>query len=181
MEGRLILRESAFEELLRSAYETMDKECIGSIFGSKDHLYGEAIWNVESAHPVQLAKRFSTSVRPLWGSIRADWSLSSPQIGGYHSHPDGKTGEGATRLNRDSDINLIKGTPLIEVIIAFNPAKSNRPINNNNPFLLSGYLQGLFEKEIYRFDLAAYFYSNRVRRATIETSKRLTKQIRSVI
>jgi len=46
-----------FEGILRSAYETLNVECVGSLFGERVEKKSGLSWVVEATQPIQLAKR----------------------------------------------------------------------------------------------------------------------------
>ena len=84
------LEDLAFEEILRSAYETLKVECGGILFGEIKETKTKSAFNVEYAHPIQLALRYPNGVTPLNDSSRSYWSVMEESIGGYHSHTYGR-------------------------------------------------------------------------------------------
>ena len=168
-----------FEEILRSAYETLKIECIGSLFGERRERKSSLIWVVESAHPVQLAARFPNSATLEDGSIRADWSLLYDNIGGYHLHPTTRkkingvrvTSPGRVYLSKLDRKNLRDDPELIEMVVALRRVKEKGKLGEN-PFLISGYVG---DGQTYRFDVGGYYYSRRIRRAVMQVPGKVLK------
>jgi len=173
-----------FEEILRSAHETLHIECTGTLFGKrqKDELY----WIIESAHPIQLAKRTPNQVNSLVCLDRSNWSLYQNYIGGYHSHPVSKIQvEGIkeilpARVNlSDEDKKEIFGLDYIELVIAIRKVSHKSILKDNNPFLIGGYIEN--KNKIYKFDMGGYYFNKqfkRIRRAEIFVPSKLLRMLR---
>jgi proteasome lid subunit RPN8/RPN11 len=177
------IEKYAFEEILRSAYETLHIECTGTLFGEKQK-DGRG-WIVESAHPIQLAKRTPNGVDSLVGADRSSWSLCQDYIGGYHSHPvskiqvNGVKEMSPARVNlSDDDKKEITGPDYIELVIAIRKVSHKAILTDNNPFLAGGYIKN--KNRIYRFDLGGYYFNNqkRIRRAKISVPSELLRMLR---
>src|SRR3990167_7965879 len=82
------LEDLAFEEIIRSVYESFNVECRGILFGKIKQTKADTKYYVESAHAIQLAKRYYNKVHPSNGSWRGDWRILNNIIGSYHSHPE---------------------------------------------------------------------------------------------
>jgi len=149
-----------FEEILRSAYETLKIECIGSLFGER-------------------RERFPNSATLEDGSIRADWSLLYDNIGGYHLHPTTRkkingvrvTSPGRVYLSKLDRKNLRDDPELIEMVVALRRVKEKGKLGEN-PFLISGYVG---DGQTYRFDVGGYYYSRRIRRAVMQVPGKVLK------
>ena len=177
------LEDLAFEEILRTIYETLSIEGGGSLFGEIRELKSQTKYIVESAHPIQLAIRYPNSMNPQSGSIRADWSLFNEQIGSYHLHPHGrkqknhirKTIPGKIYLSKIDRKNLKEDRDKIEIITSLNEVKRKTKLSIN-PFLISGYIEDDGQK--YRFDMGSYINNGRIRRCLIEVSPKATRLVR---
>jgi len=178
---KILFNKTSFEEVLRSAYETLDRECYGFLFGEIVDKRGNRLWVVESAHPVQLAKRYPCSSYPE--SERGNWSLSTKNIGGYHSHPphreqtDGvRTLEQGNLVLSKEDKELIKSLENhVEVVIAIKKVTRKSKIVDN-PLVISGYLG--YNGNLYRVDIGAYFHNGRIRKALIEAPRSILRLMR---
>ncbi len=183
MLAKIRIQEIPFEEILRSSYETLSIECIGTLFGEDIETRRRLLWVVEAAHPIQLAKRFSASTYPEDGSIRADWSLLYDVLGGYHLHPTGRKQRkgirrnepGRVYLSRQDREDLVNDEVKIEVVSALRMVKKPRKLKEN-PFLISGYLR-CGERD-YRVDVGGYYYNGGIRKAVIEVPRKILKMIR---
>ena len=181
--GKILIKELPFEEIIRSAYETLKIECGGFLFGERFEKGKKLIWAIESAHPIQLAKRFPSSYEPQDGSIRADWSLLHETIWGYHLHPTSRQQQNGIRKTRPGKIclsecdrkNLREDPKGIEIIMSLKRVKRTITLKDN-PFIVAGYLRegGI----IYHIDMGGYYFNGRIYKALIEVPKRILKEIR---
>ena len=177
------IEDIAFEEILRSTYETLNVECKGVLFGELKETKSRTAYFVESAHPIQLAIRCPNYIIYTEGSERSDWKLYNEQIGGYHSHPRGRVQENGIRKIEDGKVvpgkrdkrNLKEDQGKIEIITSLKRVK--RKINlSENPFIVSGYIDN--NGEVYRFDMGSYVYNGRIRRCFVKVSPKALRLVR---
>ncbi len=177
------LEDLAFEEILRSVYETLKIECRGSLFGVSNESKTKTTFHVESAHAIQLALRYPNSVIPQEGSLRVDWSLQSDCIGGYHLHPYGRqqkdyclrTKQGKVYVSKTDKKGLREEQGKIEIVTTLNPVKRKTKLSEN-PFLVSGFIDD--DGKSYKFEMGSYIYTNRLRRCEMKVSSRALKLVR---
>ena len=178
MPGKIYIQDNPFEEILRSAYETLRVECMGNLFGRQEK--GQS-WVVEQVHPVQIADRSPTIVS-TYDSFRGEWSFFDNHIGFFHSHVPASESLGVIRLKLQpranfsaEDVADLKRMPRkVELVTAIKRVKSRREVNHN-PRLISGYIEG--QNKIYRFDMAACYYDSIVHRAELAISDRMRRLI----
>ena len=173
------INKNSFEGILRSAYETLKRECAGVLFGENAEKKSGLIYHVESVHPIQLAKRFPKSIEYDEDTLkRAEWGLFNECIGGYHLHPasirpkDEMQGIYHKRVClSDADSESVKDGK-IEIVISLRKVKKEGKLKNENPFLVSGYIK---DGSIYRFDIGGYYRNGRIRRAEIKVPKSILR------
>jgi hypothetical protein len=175
---KIVIGKFALEEMLRASYETLMVESIGYLFGEQEKTPGFMIYNVESVHPIQLAKRKNEGAE-YSASNRGDWTAFNQKIGRFHSHVESRCRfkpylfickAGITLSKEDKDY-LREEKDRFEIAIAFNKAHRISKISFD-PLLFSGYLRG--KNQTYRFDIAGHSYTNnRITRAELYVPKEL--------
>ncbi len=186
MAGKIIIKEIPFEEILRSAYETLKEECGGLLFGERLEIKDGLVWIVEYVHPIQLAVRYPNSLGARKGFERSYWSLLRECIGDYHSHITTTKQKGGVMyadfgrvfLGGGDKKNLRENPDKIEVVMGLREASRTGKLGEN-PFLVKGYIKE--SGNIYRIDVGGYYYQAGLgfRRALIEVKpKRILKMIR---
>ncbi len=173
-EGKIYFEANPFEEIIRSAYETLRVECIGTLFGQKYEKKSRLIWIVESAHPTQLAERLADRVSS--GCERGDIDILSKNIGGYHSHTMFRKSH-ITRVSMSStDVEYLKETPEnIEIVIGVKKAKIKRK-RKNNPLIKACYISE--NGSLYKFEVGGYYLDKGLKRAEIIVPKKVLNQFK---
>ncbi len=180
----ITLKPIAFEEILRSVYETArQSESFGFLFGEIHEKRDKSIdWIVESAIPVQTAKRVPQGIL-YYEDIeeRLKKPLITENIGDYHSHIPCVMQRGGLRIETPGEYRPSKEDERglcpdrINLIIGLKKIKKMGMLVDN-PFLISGYLRD--NKIIYRINIAGYYFNGKKRRAIIKSSKKTLKLIR---
>ncbi|HRZ85357.1 MAG TPA: hypothetical protein P5277_01120 [Candidatus Paceibacterota bacterium] len=177
MKYKTYIQALAFEEIIRSAYETLHVECQGVLFGIQKENKDNLVWIVESAHPIQLVKRYNKKTEPLIGSERGLCSLITEKIGDFHLHPSQKNNPGRMALSK-TDINGLKeNSPGIEILLALKHVKTRKKLKEK-PLLISGYL--CEDNQTYNINMGVYHYDDfdkRIRRCEIIVSKKMRSLI----
>ena len=173
MNYKVYIQELPFEEILRSAYETLKVECQGVLFGEQQEKRNGLTWVVESAHPIQLAKRESGRTTPQ-DNRRGDWSLISDKIGEYHSHTWDENSVGLIKLSEEDKNGLTNDGFQTEIITTIKEVKVTRKVGENL-YLVSGYI--FHEGRKYKIDIGSYYYNGRIRRAEISVPRRILRMI----
>ncbi len=178
---KVVIEEVPFEEILRSAYETLSVEGGGFLFGRIENQNDSLLYIVQSAHPIQLAKRTPSYIEGE--TSRASWPGLRTQIGGYHTHPRGRAQNNGERFIENGKLklspldkrNLKSDREEIEIIIALKKAAGRKyQFSNNDPFVIKGYING--EKNSYPFEMGAYVHNGRLRRCQLHVAPTILKQ-----
>ena len=178
MGARIHIQELPFEEIVRSAYETLKVECQGVLFGERVEKKDSLLLVVESAHPIQLTKRYPTQNIPQNGSGRSDLTLLNENIGDYHSHPTRGIDVGLIRLGKLDRKNLEDDNQKIMLLVALREVNRTRKLIYN-PYLISGYFSSDIEGEnkTYRLLIGGYYHNGKIRRAEISVPRKILRII----
>ncbi len=171
--GRIYIQDKPFEGILRSAYECLNVECMGFLFGKS---IADKNFVIQQVHPIQLARRTACSSQPLSG-VRAGWSFMHDYLGSMHSHVPSRCQIDKVQdyirayadISPSDKADFLEDENSIELILALNFVRVRRKLINS-PYKIAGYIKP--ENRTYRFELIGYYKDPRIRRAQLEISDR---------
>ena len=185
---KIVIRDLALEEILRSAFETLKVECGGVVFGDRSIKKSCETYVISSVHPFQLAGRNVSTLDPKDGAERSYLSFLQESIGEFHSHPSGRrqlnykrtidigrvhmSGEDKDALKRDKNKT--------EIVVAWREVKQKGVLSSENPYLVSGYIENRdLYRGILRFDMGAYIHNGRLRRCPVVVSPKMLRLLQN--
>ncbi len=183
-EAEVYLEKYAFEEIVRSCFEIPKVECMGYLFGnSYEKKNGNLSYLIKAVHPIQNADRFPSSIILDINDKKPKFVLLDEFIGDFHSHIESRVQKNNVRVNTKGKVSfssLDRETfgiyPInTSLVVALNKIKKKNKVSNNNPFLISGYVED--NSKVYKFDIGAYWKNYRIRRAKIKTDPKMLKLI----